>query len=292
MRWFLRAAAVAAAVAIPVAPAAALVVAARPPMQRAATAELVVVGKVTAIEKEPVEAIPFSNAQNKVAFQVAVVQVTTPITKSADNLTHIKVGFIPPRPNPNQNPAVRPLPSRPGLAPQLAAGDEYLFYLVKHPDAAFYLMPNMSPPIKADGDAARKDVDAAKRVATVLADPLKGLNAETADDRYFAAAALVARYRTYPDFGSRDVDQVPVPADESRLILKALAERDWAKREPGVPGATEVFFSLGLTPNDGWTQPKAKPGVDYTTQIKSEFTKWRDGPGKDYQVKRVVPRKK
>jgi len=56
----------AAGVALTAAAAPALMIAFTPPAQRALTADVVVVGKVTAVEKETVEATPFPGSPQKV----------------------------------------------------------------------------------------------------------------------------------------------------------------------------------------------------------------------------------
>jgi hypothetical protein len=290
------------AIALVAAPAPALKIAMKSPTQRAVNADTVVVGKVTAIEKETVEAPPFPGAPNKVQYQVAVVQVQAPLA-GANNLTHLKVGFIPPpKPAPAAGdapqPAVRPIRPRPGLAlPELKEGQEYVFFLVKHPDAGFYVMPSMSPPISATGDEAKKDIAAVKKVLAAVADPMKALKADKPEDRAFAAEVLIAKYRSYPDLGG-EADPQPIPADESKLILKGLAEGDWTKLDRTGPNGMQAFYMLGLSEQDGWVPPKpvpAQPGrppVNFNSVTKDAFVKWLAGPGQDYRVKRLVPRKK
>jgi hypothetical protein len=289
------------AVALAAAPAPALVIAMKSPTQRAVTADVVVVGKVTAIEKEMAEAAPFPGATDKVKYRVAVVQVQTPLA-GANNLTHLKVGFIPPPKPPAAGdapqPAVRPALRRAGLVrPDLKEGEEYVFFLVKHPDAGFYVMPSMSPPIGATGDQAKKDIDAVKRVLATIADPMTALKADKPEDRAFAAEVLIAKYRSYPDLGG-EADPQPIPADESELILKGLAEGDWTKLDRTGPNGMQAFYMLGLSEQDGWVPPKpvpAQPGrppVNFNAVTKDAFVKWLAGPGQDYRVKRLVPRKK
>src|SRR5262245_14547536 len=71
------------------------------PIERAFYVPVVVVGKVTAIEKETVDATQFPGAPDKVAYKVAVVKVGTNLA-GADGVTHLKVGFTPPaKPDPN-----------------------------------------------------------------------------------------------------------------------------------------------------------------------------------------------
>lgn len=284
-------------------PAPALVIAMKSPNQRAIGADVVVVGKVTAVEQDTVEAAPFANAPNKLQYKVAVIQVQTSLA-GADNLTHLKVGFVPPpKPVPPADNApqpglVRPIRPRPGLAmPDLKEGQEFVFFLVKHRDAGFYVMPNMSPPLDVKGEGTKQEVENIKKVLAVTADPTKALKADRPEDRAFAAAVLISKYRNYPDFGG-EVDQQPISADESKLILKALAEGDWTKFDRTAPNGMQAFYSLGLTDGDGWVPPKpmrpqpGQPPMNFNQVTKDAFVKWLAGPGKDYQIKRVVPKKK
>lgn len=307
MSWFLRAAAVVAAVAV-CNPASALMIAMKPPVQRAIGADAVFVGKVTAIEKDTIDAAPFPGAPNKVAHKVAVVKIETPLA-GADNVTHIKIGFVPPAkvapPVPPPPGGVRP-PIRPGLqAPELKEGQEMLFFLTKHPSGEFYIMPNMSPPVEIKDEAGKKELEAVKKVVATLADPMKGLKSDKPEVRAETAAILVMKYRSYPDFGG-EVDQVPIPAEESKLILKALAEANWSQPGGPRPGPAvnnafnplQAFYTLGLNEQDGWKQPPfprpqpGQPPVDFNVVVKNAYVKWLDGPGKDYRIKMIVPKKK
>jgi hypothetical protein len=184
----------------------ALMIAIKSPAQRALTAGTVVVGTVTAIEKETVEAAPFPGVPNKLRYKIAVVKIETALAGAA-NVTHIKVGFITPPPPMNPQPggagAVRPPIRRGPMLPELKEGQEYVFFLSKHRDANFFVMSNMSPPLDAKAEETKTDLEAIKKVLAVVADPMKSLKAEKADDRAFAAAVLAARYRAYPDQGAK-----------------------------------------------------------------------------------------
>ncbi|MDB5307302.1 MAG: hypothetical protein JWO38_1504 [Gemmataceae bacterium] len=290
-----------AVVALATGPAPGLMIAMKSPAERALSADVVVVGKVTAIEQDAVEAVPFPGAPNKVRFKVAVVKVESSLA-GAGTLTHIKVGFVPPPPPAPPQPApqpglVRPPIRRPGVfLPELKEGEEYILFLVKHPETGFYVMPGRSPPLTAKGDEAKKEIEGLKKVLGVVADPAKALAAEKLDDRAFGAAVLISKYRTYPDLGG-EVEQVPVPVEESRLILKALAAGDWTRFDRTAPNGMQAFYQLGLTEQDGWVAPKpvpAQPGqppANFNLVVKEAFVKWLDGPGKDYRVKRIVPKK-
>jgi hypothetical protein len=299
-RFFLSLAAAALVLALNAVPSPALMIAMKPPAQRAISADAVVVGKVTAIEKELVEAAPFVGAPNKVAYKVAVVKVDSALA-GANNVTHIKVGFVPPPPPaPPQpvQPGLRPaIGRRPNLTPELKEGQEFVFFLAKHPDANFYIMPMMSPPLDVKAEETKKELEEMKKVLDVIADPLKALKSDKPGNRAFAATVMASKYRNFPDAGG-EIEQVAIDAQESKLILKGLAESDWTKLDRTVPNGMQAFYSLGLTDKDGWVAPKfvrpkaGQPAVNFNQVTKEAFVKWLEGPGKDYVIKKVVPKKK
>ncbi len=280
------------------------------PAQMALTSPVVVTGKVTAIEKDTVESTsPHVGAKDKVTYKVAVVKIDGGLV-GANNLTHIKIGMaqpgalpVPPVGNPGQpiKPIIRP-PFRPGFqAPELKVGQEMVFFLAKHPTADFYIIPGMNFPVDISTDAGKKSLEQVKKITTVLADPMKGLKSEKATERAETATLLVTKYRAYPQTGG-EIDQVAVGADESKLILKALAEGDWSQKNirPGgdfTPNAINAFYQLGLTDKDGWKAPMfprpvaGQPPVDFNAIQKETFVKWLAGAGKDYQIKKIVPKK-
>jgi hypothetical protein len=270
-------------------PAPARVMAPLNAVQRAVRSDAVVVGKVTAIEKEAVAVAPAAGDPNKVEYKVAVVKVESPLVGVA-NLTHIKVGFVPPPP---ADPNAPPRPGR-GFRPvALEEGQEGLFFLSKHHSGGFYTIDVMSPPVLAKEPTYKADVEQVKKALAAVADPVQALKAEKQEDRFFAAAVLINRYRVYPTDG-REVETVKVPAEESSLILKALADQsDWTGPKGAPVPATQAFFLLGLTDKDGWTPPQAQPGMpaDFNALHRAAFVKWLEGPGKDYQLNRRVPKK-
>jgi hypothetical protein len=283
-----------AVVAAAAGPAPGLVMAQKAPVQRAATADVVVVGTVTAIEKDAVEVAPFPGAPNTVAFKVAVVKIETALA-GAEGVTHLKVGFIPPPPRkPNPAPAAGgPVARRvrPGLQlPELKEGQQFLFFLVRHPSGRFHAMPPVSPPIDPKADDGKEQLEAVKKAVARLADPVKGLTSDTPEVRFETAALLLAKYRAFPDFGGA-VAQELLPAEQSRLILKGLTDGDWTKFTPDGPNGLRSFYSLGLTEADGWKLPKVPPGQNPNQVIKDAFVTWLAGPGQDYRIKRNVPKK-
>src|SRR6478672_9427838 len=64
------------------------------PIQWAFQAEVVVIGKVASFEKETVE-VADGPGKVKLAHRIAIIKVDSGLSGAA-NLTHMKVGFIPP----------------------------------------------------------------------------------------------------------------------------------------------------------------------------------------------------
>lgn len=235
------------------------------PVQRAVAAEVVVIGKVTAIEKESVEVAPEPGSP-KQAFAVAVIKVESSLAGAA-NLTHVKVGF-PADSGPRGRNAF--------LA--LKEGQEGLLFLTKHPAGGFYGFNWMTSPVDAAQPDFKAQVENVKKALAAVADPMKALKADRADDRALAAVALVMKYRTAPQSGEADTEAVP--AAESKLILAALAEGDWTKYPADLPHPSIAFYMLGLGPNDGWVPPKpAQPGGDFRADLRTAFATWVAGPG-------------
>jgi hypothetical protein len=270
---------------------------ARPPQpaQLAATAEVVLTGTVTAVEKDLVEVpAPYAGAKEKQKYRVAVVKVEAALAGiDGAKVKEVKVGVFEPVPVPPR--AVRP-PGGPAPRVELKEGQEVLLFLNKHPHADFYLMTGFGPPADPTTAEGKRQLGEVKKVAAILADPVKALKSDKAGAPGEAAAVLVTRYRAAPPF-VRDTEQVAIGADESKLVLHALAEGEWkAGRFDAGPNAFTAFNSLGLTEKDGWIQPvivavPGQPAPDYAAVMKDAFTKWLAGPGKDYRIKRLVPKK-
>ena len=302
MRKFLRGAVpvvAIAAVVVTSTPAAGLMIAPSPPGQRAISADVVLVGKVVGVAKDPVQAAsPYAGAKDKAAYQIATVKVETGLM-GADKVKEIKVGTIlPPKVNPNPKLPRPPIGGPRGrFGAELVEGQELILFLVKHPTADFYIIPGMAMPIDMKGEQAKKELEAVKAVAATLADPAKAMKADKAEARAEAATTIVMKYRAYPSLGG-EVDQAPIAAEESKVLLKALAEGDWNimnRRFDAPPNALQAFQSLGLTAKDGWVEPvivnaPGAPPVDYGAVQKDAFLKWLDGPGKDYVIKKLVPK--
>lgn len=271
----------------PVGQAWALRIAFVPPGQRLIAGEVVVIGKVQSIEKATAE-VEAAPGEPKSTYHIALVKIENAL-KGADSLTHLKVGFtpLPESPRPGEEPNVRP-GSGAWRFQQLKEGQEMVFFLFKHPQASFYVIDPLYPPIDLSQEHEKKQLETLKKMAVVIRDPKAALTAQRAEDRYFAAFVLIMHYRQFPRQANQP-EQVPLPRQEQELILQGLLEGDWDAEVPGLPNGVAVFGMLGLGPKDGFIYPKLKPGEKIGNAFKKAFADWLQGPGKDYVIRRFSP---
>jgi hypothetical protein len=253
----------------------------------------VVVGKVTAFTDKTVSVLPFPGAREKVEYQVAVVRIDDALVGAKD-MKEIRVGFRLPPPAPAPVPApgggpVRIGPIRKWREPSLVLDQEAMLFLVKHPEADFYVMPAYFSVIDKKGPNFANDLAEVRKAARMLADPKAGLESKNADERLLTAGLLISRYRT-PRVGGPPKTE-PIDAAQSKLILQTLADADWkAAPRPGIGLNTmtpqALFFRLGLQPKDGWTQPK-----DFK-ELPAAAQKWLKDNADTYRIERFVAAEK
>jgi hypothetical protein len=204
-------------------------------VDRVAASSVVVVGKVTGFEKDTVK------GKDGIEYKVAVVKVESALVGAKD-LTHVKVGFVPSDGGPRRRPTLN-----------LQVGTEGLFFLAQSGDllVARNYYDVIARLEHADFD---KQLDLAKKAAVVAADPMVALKAKDQGDRLVAAAFLIRKYRNRLDGAAKTE---PIPADESKLILQALAaEADWNRYDPYLNTQPVFLFNLlGVTAKDGFNRP-------------------------------------
>lgn len=265
-------------------PAKALVAAPAPIQDRVAQAQVIIVGKVTAIEQKPISARPAPGGQ-PVEYQVAVVQVGEALV-GAKGLTHVRVGFIPPQavapPDPT-NPIRIPIRRYPSV--NLTKDQEVCLFLTPHASESFFVAPMYYDVIdKKSNPNFDKEVALVRRCTKVLADPNAGLKSKDGEDRLLAASMLLGRYRTLRGPVKGVPKQEPIDAEQSKLILLALAEADWTARATAPMQATpqSLFYRLGLKPQDGWVQPKV------AKEFPEAAKKWLRENADKYRIQRYV----
>ena len=144
---------------------------------RVATADAVVVGKVTAIEGKTVKAAPFPGAGNQIEFHIAVVTVSDAL-RAPKGATKIRLGFVPIPPGV----AISPPPFQP------AVGEEGCFFLTKQGAADVLLAPSPLNFLNKKNANFDKDIALIKRCTKILEDPNAALKGKSAEDRFLAAA--------------------------------------------------------------------------------------------------------
>ena len=271
--------------ALAVAPALAMemMIAPAPVPERVALAELVIIGKVTKIENKKVSLPVAPGSKEKQDYFVALVHIEEAI-KGAKGLTDIKVGYL----APPEAPAGGPSRIRPGIRrPQITLNEDQqaLLFLKPHHSGEFHMLQAYFDVVDKKSPEFEKEVETAKKCTKLLADPDKSLKAKTADDRLLTAAMLIAEYKTW--FGPEEAKQEPIDAERSKLILKALADAEWAvKPQPGPRGnqltPLNLFFRLGLTPDDKWNQPQ-----DFNKTAEAAKT-WLKENMDSYRIRRFV----
>jgi hypothetical protein len=266
-------------------------------MQKVMASEVIIVGKVSAIEKETVELEQGPN-QPKIAYSVAKIKIETSLL-GAKNITHAKVVFPKPPEGTEkgggivEGKGVRPLPLPGGRGFQpitLTEGQEGLFFLQKHPsDAGYLIIQQGHYPINA-ADANYKDELVKVKASTLaFADPVKALSVEKIDQRLPAAIALATRYRMYPQNNPTGVvEEVELPGEESKLLVKTLLEADWTKTD-----APKLADLLGLVPGQyGLPEVHMKDGETMPQVRQAAFKVWHEKFGSKYSVKRLVAKTK
>src|SRR5262245_33692951 len=187
--------------------------------QRVAQAEAIVVGRVVALEDKDVKV-------GEQMYRVAVVQVTEAIKGTKEQM--VKVGFIAPpvnQPNPG-GPVIRPgIRPRPGFGgPQYTIGQDGLFFLSKGPDGGkFYTTPMFGTFVASQDGNFKQDREQTKSLVKIGNNAPKFLKSENAEERTLAATLLITQYRQF----RQNAKQEPISAEESKLILKALAKANW-----------------------------------------------------------------
>jgi hypothetical protein len=265
----------------------ALVIAPAPIPDRVAMADLVIVGKITAIEEKTVLATRFPGAPEKVEHKIAMIQIDD-LLKGPKGLTHARLGFVPPPP------VAPPKPGQPIVSggarrfPQLnhAVGQEACFFLSKHHEGDFLVARMSFDVVEKKAGTFEKDIAQAKRCAKLLEDPRASLQANDPQDRLATAAMLLTRYRT-PRAGTPNPKTEPIDAAESTLILKAIATADWSKPVNIQEVSPQLVFGrLNLTAKDGWNPPKFK---DYQKEFPAAAQQWLKANQDKHRIQRFVP---
>jgi hypothetical protein len=245
------------------------------PAIRAVQHPIVVVGKITAIEADPVSVEPFPGAKARVPFKLAVLKVETALSGAAGE-THLKIGF-------------REAAGGIGYTPKVGA--DGVFFLTPHPSGGFVVVPPAAPPLVRNGETYNDELARVKKALAVAEKPTEALTAKDAADRYFAAAVLLSKFNTPPPNAAK-VDREPVSAGETKKLMAVLLEQDWTKPPPaGLPAPATLMWQLQLGPDDGWAPDPIQGQTDVAVYYKEQLTKWYAAHAEKFRVKKSVEKK-
>ena len=233
--------------------------------QRVAVADLIIVGKVTGFGEKLIASEMFKGDVGQ--FQTATLDVS--FTPFGTAVKKVVVGYTP---TPMAG-GGRPIRRYPTV--QLERGQEVALILVKHPSKKdLYIVQHYYDVVPVKINVI--DLSEVKKFSKLLADPKAALASKDASDRFATAAMLVIRHRTSSTGG----DKVhPLTTADSKPILSALAEADWAVMTTKFPRMSPqlVFSRLGVTDKDGWKQPADFAKFSETAQswLKDNAGKYR-----------------
>jgi hypothetical protein len=265
-----------------------------------AAADVIVLGKVTGIQKNFVAVLPEPKARKKEFYQIVELRVEEAL-HGGKELSSIKMG-VPC----GEITTPRGKQIIPGLTWNM--GQEACLFLKKHPTGDFYvtglgehfskqLIPNVA------NNNYQKDLDLTRRCVKLLGQEDLGLKSDDALDRYLAAAMWIRKYRGPEvfNFGAKPqpkpkAKEEPIDAEQSKRILKALAEADWSTAAAHAAVApADLFRRRGLTAKDGWTfQQRAVNPLDQRAKARADAElaraarRWLRENAETYRIRRIV----
>src|SRR5262249_42898765 len=138
--------------------------------------------------------------------------------------------------------------------------------------------------VASDSGTFKKDVEDAKLSVKIGNEPVKYLKSDNAEERIFAATMLITTYRNARPGAKLE----PIPGEESKLILQALAKANWQMKpgrfDPNHP--FNLFTRLGLTDKDGWMPPQGRPLTQ--EDIHKAAREWLDKNADTYRIQKFV----
>jgi hypothetical protein len=246
------------------------------PKQQFLLAQIVVIGKVADLEADLAKV----DGQN---YQIAGVKIAEDLY-GGKGLTHVRVGFVP-----VVGGGLPPGPRAFRAGFNLAPNQECCFFLRKHPKADFFIYLSTGYPLDKRQENFEVDVKSFKEMARVCNEPIAALKAKDEGDRQRAACLLVLRYRSPIRNLNHKLVQEAIPAEESKLILQALASMEWGKVDrEGITTLSNIFYNLEIGERDGWKEPTPVEGQDFNKAVGAAVTKWLADNAEKYRIQRFT----
>jgi hypothetical protein len=257
--------------------------------ERIVLADYIVVGKVVAEEDARVEAPYQVGSTAKVQHKVVSLKIDEAIF-GGKGLTHLRVGFPVGVGGAGgvAGPGLRVGAGGMVADPRLEVGQEGCFFLARHHAADLLIVPPGCPPMEKKADDFTKQVTFVRRSVKLLADPIASLKSKDAEDRLIIAALLLNRYSTVRRTKPGLVKRVPIPEEDSKLILAALLEGDWDKSRLEPYSAMAAFQRLRLSDEDGYKLPNPKRGQEYHLTVEDNAQEWLKKHKDTFRVQKVI----
>lgn len=263
--------------------------------ERVVRSDFIVSGRVVALEPKDVEAVLSTELPYMVDYRIAVVKVKE-VLRGNQEVKQVRLGFLSPDQDRKVDKAGKDI-SRisPYFFQSFTVGQDGLFFLRKHHQGDFYetIQPFGGFYDSANGPRFTTTVEDVRRLNQVMEAPREALKAENMTNRFVTATMLIHHYRLSWLKG-RKPRETAVDAEESKLLLKTLAEADWQDVNEAItptkypPHPYRVFMQLGVTKSDGYEPPAKATEVRETL----EYThKWLRNNQEQYRIKRFSAEK-
>lgn len=234
--------------------------------ERVVRSDLVVSGRVVALEPKDVEAALAAELPHTVDFRIAVTKVHE-VVHGQKEVKELRLGFLSPDQDRKLDKSGKTIPAiSPSFFQPFRVGQDGLYFLKKHHQGDFYVSLSLFGGFYDSGDAVRfaKTLREVRRLKNVLDAPVEALKADNATNRFVAATMLIHRYRLSWS-KERDLPEKAIDREESMLLLKTLAEGDWRDVNEAIattkypPHPYRVFLQLGVKKTDGYDPPTNGP---------------------------------
>lgn len=260
--------------------------------ERVLRSDLIVSGRVVAQEPNDAETVLSAELPYKVDYRIAVMKVKE-VLRGPKDVKDVRLGFLSPdqdRKIDKDGKAIPPI--SPYFFQAFAVGQDGLFFLRKHHKGEFCetFQPFGGFYDSANGPSFATTVEDVRRLNKVLEAPLEALKADNATNRFVAATMLVRRYRL-SWLKDRKHPEKAIDAEESKLLLKTLAEADWSDANEAIastkypPHPYRVFLELRVKKSDGYEPPVNPPDVRDTLRYTQTWL--RDNQEK-YRIQQFV----
>jgi hypothetical protein len=254
---------------------------------RVALADLIVIGKIDAIEDKTVEVLPSPGSKDKAAYRTGVVKAQE-VLRGDKDAKEFRIGF-----------ATKVVSGiGPGEWLRYKPGHEGVFFLKRHHTGDFFVNFSLSNGLcrgepKGGGFETPGKYEelerAVRKMVKMLEDPVTTLQGKDDADRYIGLTMLIEHYRSR---GVKDPrwEEKPVDPKVSKLLLKVLAEADWSWNSDRLmdyypPHPSHLFQQLGVTKKDEYDPP-----TDDERKTFAATQRWLLTNQETYSVKRFTPK--